>query len=240
MIRRNTWILLILLAALVGFALYLRNRNAQQAASATPTSAAETGGAKPSPLFSPNEGQVTDVKIQDTTGKAVEIKRNAAGEWVLQAPIEAKADQAAAEAAATQVSSLQVISSVPLGFDVVGLDKPAYTMTIAFSAGKTYTLAVGAKTPIQDGYYTSLDKGPVRIVDKAGIDALVSLLSQPPYAATPVPTTELSSPTVPAEAGTATATLETTGTTTPQATPSPAATNTEAAPTEPPAVTPTP
>ncbi len=236
MIRRNTWILLVLLAALVGFAFYYTNRKAQQAAAVTPT--AEVSASKP--LFDVAEGQVTDLKVEDTTGNSVEVKRNAAGEWVLNAPTEAPADQGAAEAAATQVTSLQVISSVQLGLELVGLDKPAYTMTFTFSSKKTHKLEVGALTPIQDGYYTTLDGGPVRIVDKQGIDALVELLSKPPYAvtATPEVTSTTEPPAAPAQTETPTVGATAVGAT--PGTPVPTTTTTEASPTPPAPATPTP
>jgi hypothetical protein len=181
MIRRTTWIVLIVLLALVGFSFYLKNHKAQQAASVTPTSPA---GGPAAPLFSTSEGTPTDLGIKDTTGRAVDVARNASGVWVLKAPTDAPADQASAEAAATQVTSLRVISNVQLGLDVVGLDKPTYTMSFSFSNGKKHTLTVGALTPIQDGYYASLDQGPVRIVDRQGLEALIQLLNQPPFAAT--------------------------------------------------------
>ncbi len=226
MIRWNTWVLLVLLAALIGFAFYWNNRKTQQAA-ATPTAASGSAGTASGPLFSASEGQPTDVKVQDSTGKSVEVKRNLSSQWVLQAPIAGAADQAGAEAAATQVTSLQVLSSVQLGFDIVGLDKPTHIMTFTFSGGKTHTLQVGAETPIQDGYYSSLDKGPVRIVDKAGIDALIGLLDTPPYAATPTLPATLLPPTLPGETSTAIpqATSASAGTA------APSASNTAAAPT---------
>ncbi len=222
MIRRNTWILLVILLALVGFSFYLKDYKAKQAAAVTPTTAAAVS----SPLFAADLGQPTDVSVKDSTGKMVEVSRNADGKWVLKAPTNAEANQAAAEAAATQVTSLQVLSSVPLGFDVVGLDKPSYTMSFVFSGGRSHTLAVGAETPIQDGYYASLDKGPVRIVDKQGIDALIQLLSQPPYAASPTPPITLT-PSLPAT----TATIELTTPASGTPAPAPSDTPTASAPT---------
>ncbi len=187
MIRRNTWLLLVVLAGLIGFAFYLKNHEAQQAAAATPTPT----GSSSQPLFSADLGAPRTIKIEDTTGNSVQLERNDSGVWVLKAPTSGATDQAAAEAAATQVTSLQVLSKVQLGLDIVGLDKPSYTISVTFpDDNKTHVLAVGALTPIQDGYYTSLDGGPIQIVDKPGLDALVLLLTKPPYAATqtPVPT----------------------------------------------------
>jgi ABC-type Fe3+-hydroxamate transport system substrate-binding protein len=225
MIRRNTWLLLILLLALVGFAFYLRNQKAQQAASTTPTAAAAS-----TPLFSAAFGAPTDITVKDSSGKTVEVTRNEKAVWVLKAPTDTQADQAAAESAATQVTSLQVLSGVQLDLNVVGLDKPTYTMSFKFTDGSSHTLQVGSLTPIQDGYYTSLDGGPIKIVDKQGLDALTQLLSQPPYAQTPVPPITLT-PTLPTATPTSTIAMT--------ATPVPATSDTPAA-TAPAASTPTP
>ena len=181
MIRRNTWILLVVLAGLVGFSFYLRDLKAKETAQATTTLGSRT-------LFTAAEGEPTDIKIGSGIGNSVEIGRDSAGKWVLKAPTQADADQASAEAAASQVGALEVLSDVHLGPDIVGLDKPAYTITVAYGAAKPHTLLVGSVTPIQDGYYTQLDGGQFQVVDKGGLDALLDLLTQPPYLATQTPT----------------------------------------------------
>lgn len=180
MIRRNTWILLVLLAALIGFTVYFNNRKAQEAAKATPTSG-------PVSLFNSSVGEPNDIKIDDSTGNSVEVARDSTGTWTVKAPKAGAADQASAEAAATQVSSLRVLGDVQLGLDIVGLDKPSYTITLVFKGGTTHTLTVGSTTPIQTGYYVQVDNAQTRIVDKSGIDALLKLLQNPPYAATATP-----------------------------------------------------
>ena len=86
MIRRNTWILLIVLVLLIGAAFYLNNQKKTSAGSATPTSSQKF-------LFSPQDGNPTDIKIQDTIGNSVEIALNATGSWVLKAPTAQPADQ---------------------------------------------------------------------------------------------------------------------------------------------------
>jgi hypothetical protein len=194
MIRRNTWLLLIVLLALIGFAIYFTNQKTKQAAAVTPISASTS-------LFNSAEGTPNDIKVEDSTGNSVEVARNASGSWEVKAPVQMAADQAAAQAAATQIGTLRVLANPQLGLDVVGLDKPAYTITIIFSGGKTHKLSVGSVTPIQDGYYTSLDVGPAEIVDKPGLDALLGLLTAPPYfatltpAASPTPFPALETPT---------------------------------------------
>jgi hypothetical protein len=117
----------------------------------------------------------------------MEMARNASGTWGILAPIATAADQGSAEAAATQIGALRVLDNVQLGPDVVGLDKPSYVITIIFTGGKTHKLNVGAVTPIQNGYYAQLDGLKIQIIDKQGIDALLGLLNNPPYAATLTP-----------------------------------------------------
>jgi hypothetical protein len=198
MIRRSTWIILVILLALVGFSFYVKDQKARQAAEATPT-------VGPAALFPSTEGTPTDIKIEGSAGVTVQISRDQTGKWVLKAPKQADADQASAEAAATQVGALRVVSTVDLGLDVVGLDKPDYTVTVSFGASKTHLLLVGSITPIQNGYYVQLDGGQSQVVEKSGLDALLGLVSKPPYLATPTPVASITLP-VPAATETSTAT----------------------------------
>ncbi len=180
MIRRNTWILLVVLAALIGFSFYLNNQKTKEQAAATPTAGTAM-------LFTSAEGLPNDIKIESSTGTSVEVARNDKGVWVLKAPTQADADQASAQAAATQVGALQIIGDVQLGLDVVGLDKPADTITLTFTGGKTHKLEIGSVNPIQTGYYARLDGSKTQIVDKQGLDALLTMLTNPPYVATATP-----------------------------------------------------
>ncbi len=191
MIRRNTWVLIIILAALVGFAFYLKDQKAKAIAQATPTPGSLV-------LFSASEGTANDIKIMDLSGASVEIARNSSGTWEVKAPTAAAADQGAAEAAATQVGALRILNDVQLGPDVVGLDKPSYIVTVTFSGNQTHKLTVGSVTPIQDGYYVQLDGGKIHIVEKQGLDALLTLLTHPPYVPTSTPAVS-ATPTVPTD-----------------------------------------
>lgn len=191
MIRRNTWVLLVILAALVGFSFYLTNQKTKQAAQATPT----TGTAL---LFNSTEGSPNDVKITDNIGNTVEIVKSASGTWSVTSPIKAAADQGSAEAAVTQLSALTVLANVQLGPDVVGLDKPSYAINLSYAGGKTHKITVGSVTPIQNGYYVQLDSLPIQIVDKQGLDVILGLLNNPPYAATLTPVASATSILLPA------------------------------------------
>lgn len=194
MIRKNTWILLVILVVLIGAASYFNNQKKISASATTPTPAQTF-------LFTSQDGNPADIKIADTAGNSVEIMRNSAGSWVLKAPTADAANQDQAEAAATQLKSLNLLGNVQIGLEVVGLDKPAYIMTITFDNGKTHKVSIGSVNPIQTGYYVQVDGGPVEVADKSGIDSLVGMLTAPPYLATLTPTITLTP--IPSETPTA-------------------------------------
>lgn len=177
MVRRNTWMLVALLLALVALSFYLRERKANAPPSATPTASMAN-------LFDGEQGGATRIRVQSSLGLVVDLRRDSSGKWIVDAPQRAEADQAAAEAAATQVGALRVLATVDLEGEIVGLDKPEYTLTIGFGDAPEHKLLVGSRTPIQDGYYVRLDGGPVQVADKSGLDELTGLLENPPVPAT--------------------------------------------------------
>lgn len=197
MIRTQTWVLLVILAALVGLVLYLNYRQESTDASATPT-VGDTS------LFDPAEGQPSSIEIISELGDTVKVVRSSEGVWALELPEKAEADQGEVEAAATQLTSLRVVGEVKGDAEIFGLDTPAYAMNIEFAEGKTRMLEVGDNTPTNSGYYVRLDKGKILIVGLSGIDSLTNLLVFPPYASTPTPSpqppTATPVPSVPTEA----------------------------------------
>jgi len=184
MIRRSTWILLIVLALLILGAFYFNNQKKTAASSATST-------ASQAFLFTSTDGNPTDIKIEDTAGHSVEVARDSTGTWVLKAPTADAANQSQAEAAATQLTSLNMLGNIQIGLADVGLDKPTYTLTVTFDSAKTHKVLIGSLNPIETGYYVQVDGGPVQVADKSGIDSLVGMLTAPPYLATLTPTITL-------------------------------------------------
>ncbi len=189
MIRKSTLFMILLLIVLAGAWFYIDRQKTLSTANATPTPGGTTF------LFTQEEGVPSGIKIVSGSGTTVEIARDSSGQWVVKAPTSALADQGLAEAAASQVQSLQVVGDIQIGLDVVGLDKPAYTLTLTFTGGKTHTLTVGSLTPTQSGYYTQLDGGKIQVVDKAGLDSLLTMVGTPPYIPTATPAvTDTSTP----------------------------------------------
>jgi hypothetical protein len=73
-----------------------------------------------------------------------------------------------------------------------GLETPTYTIELTFDSGIKHIIQVGTLTPTNSGYYVNYDSGNLYVVAKSGIDALLNLLTSPPFPATdtPVPTIE--------------------------------------------------
>lgn len=198
MIRRSTVVYIILLLLIAGAYFYLKNRPPAT------TDMTETPGPteEVSYLFTAEDGVPTDIKIQSNAGQTVEVARDAENLWALTAPTAAKADQASAEAAASQVTTMRILDKV-LNVDkkVVGLESPEYSITVKFKGGGERTVNVGVVTPSESGYYVQgSTAGEVVIVSKSSVDALLTMLTTPPYLETLTPSSAVIETQTPAPA----------------------------------------
>jgi len=183
--RRSTVVYLLLLLVLAGVYYYLNNR--EQPADITVTLEPES---QVSYLFTAEDGLPTGIRIEAKTGETVQVARGADEAWALMLPIEAKADQAAAEAAASQVTTLRILDRVPdVDPEIVGLSVPEYTLIIRFTSGVERKAEIGVITPTESGYYVRNADGEIVIVSKSSLDSLLGLLTNPPYLETPLPST---------------------------------------------------
>jgi hypothetical protein len=187
MIRPSTVVYLVLLLALVGAYFYLKNRPQSADIEVTVEPSAEVAQAY---LFPAEEGKPTSIRIESKAGQSVAVVRDADNVWMLIQPVEAKADPAAAEAAASQVTTMRILDTVPdVDLKIVGLEEPEYLLTVKFMSGGERTVDVGVITPTESGYYARDPAGEVVIVSRDAIDPLIGLLDNPPYLETP--TTDL-------------------------------------------------
>jgi hypothetical protein len=183
--RRSTVVYLLLLLVLAGVYYYLNNR--EKPADITVTLEPES---QVSYLFTADDGLPTSILIEAKTGETVEVARGADEAWALILPVEAKADQAAAEAAASQVTTLRILDNVPdIDPEIVGLSVPEYTLIVRFTSGVERKAEIGVITPTESGYYVRNADGEIVIVSKSSLDSLLGLLTNPPYLETPLPST---------------------------------------------------
>ncbi|MEW6083825.1 MAG: hypothetical protein AB1607_04435 [Chloroflexota bacterium] len=200
--RRSTIGYLLLLLVAVGAYYFINNR--EEPADITVTFEPEDVVTY---LFNAEDGIPTGIRIESKNGEVVEVAKNADGAWELIQPLEASADSAAAEAAASQITTLRIEDTIPdLDLDIVGLNDPEYTLIVTF--GDVERIAqIGVITPTESEYYILSPAGDVVIVDKFSVDGLLGLLTNPPYLETPTPSptaTETPLPTPTPEAGTPT------------------------------------
>jgi hypothetical protein len=179
--RRSTVIYLLLFLGIAGVYYYLNNRP-------TPADTATvTPEAPVSYLFSSADGTPTSIRVESQAGEVVELARNADNAWALTLPTEASAEQGASEAAASQITAIRISDHLPnISPKDVGLDVPAYKISVKFTNGVERIAEIGVITPTENGYYARTN-GDIVIVSKSSIDALIGLLTAPPYAETQTP-----------------------------------------------------
>ena len=183
--RLSTLITVLVFAGIVAAAVYL---NRQPDAFSTE----ETATPEPEPAFLiTTEALVTSIEVKPLEGSTAKLERNEENLWALTQPEKGEADQGLAEAAASQIVALRVITPLENTDDpsIYGLDKPGYTIAIGFDDGSSKTIEVGDLTPSESGYYVRLDDA-YYVATLSGIGALTNLADIPPYLtveATPVP-----------------------------------------------------
>jgi hypothetical protein len=184
MIRRSTVVYIVLLLALAGAYYYLNNRTKSADIEVT----AEATGVAQAYLFTAADGTPTSIRIKSKTGDTVEVARGADNAWAVIQPIKAKADQAAVEAAATQITTISILDTVPdIDPKIVGLETPEGVLTVKFTNGGERSVDIGVITPTESGYYVRNTDGKIVIVSKSAIDSLLGMLIAPPYLETLTP-----------------------------------------------------
>lgn len=192
MIKRPTWIMIIVLALLAGLVYYMQSvpdnfiKKALDSAK-TPTPVSSFG-----PLIPSADGLITTIEITSSDGHGLTLKKEANG-WMFsmdsQTPI--LADQSAAEQASSQAQTLSLTSEIkPTGDDLsgFGLDNPDYIFKVTTNSGKILTFKIGHATILNDGYYLQKEDGTIAVVEKFSMDALLNLFKQPPLVLTATPT----------------------------------------------------
>jgi hypothetical protein len=128
---------------------------------------------------------IRDMKIEDAGGNRIYLRR-LGGSWIMTEPERQNVDAEIMSGKMGQLAVMQPISTLnpPPAESEIGLDPPAYTITLTDESGNDTVMEVGAHTPTQSGYYLRM-AGTVYVVSTATIDEIVGMLANPPV---PVPT----------------------------------------------------
>lgn len=194
MIRRSTWILLVIFALMVGFT-FLFQRNQAKKAEITITPAPTVQRAV---LFNVESSQVIGIDVSDSSGSLVNLyKDQVAAAWAIRdVPME-QADALQIEANMEELLASQIIETLtqPPPLDSIGLENSIYIITVTTSDGSEVVATVGALTPVGNGYYARVGSGPVVVVEKTGMDSAIEMLTNPPLLPTPTQATPTQAPT---------------------------------------------
>ena len=185
MIRRNTWIILVLFLALLAGTLFWNQTKGKAKPTATPAPVPTSAN-----LFDLGNAAVVGLTVQDAQGKMVIFKRDANALWVMTRPAEA-IDTQKLQDALTNFTGARIIArpeSVASLADF-GLEPPAYRILLVLDSGKQVTLNISQPNSIGTGYYVlDSETRQVYVVSKSNLDTVLDLLENPPYPPTPTPT----------------------------------------------------
>ncbi len=183
MIRRNTWIVLLLFVAVAALAVYLQQNKPEENALATPT-------AVPAFLLDVSESSIVGLTVQSADGKLLRLERLSGGEWSLIEPAAEATDTNTVQAAVVQLATVKVVSSpesLP-GLDALNLATATYKILLDLQDGSQIVIDVGRETPTGSGYYVLVsNSNQVVVAGKSGLDAVLQLLDNPPALATATP-----------------------------------------------------
>ena len=183
MIRRSTWVVLMLFAAVLGIAWYLnRNPIKKEVEAATPTPKEK--------LFALGSAKITGLGVESKDGTGVELIDSGNETWLLKLPTEEAADNATVNSTIYQLQNADILSRlnpVP-NLTAMGLDEPAYLIKLAVDNGQQLVLQVGEETPTKSGYYVRLNNDDPVIVAKFSLSSTLAWIEMPPIAPTPTPT----------------------------------------------------
>ena len=187
MIRRETWVVLIVFALVLGGAWYWQTYKPQIGPSATPTPGVQY-------VLDVKEPTMQGVKIRSLAGKSVALERNSQGYWSLTEP-KAPTDEGQAQTVMNQLAEMPALVTLDPAPSVedAGLSPAQNTITVTANGGKQMVILIGKITPTQSGYYLLVDKKPMMVVSKSDVDAILKMVDSPPIQATPTPEATLSS-----------------------------------------------
>jgi|DewCreStandDraft_4_1066084.scaffolds.fasta_scaffold105791_2 hypothetical protein len=185
MIRKTTWVVLLVFALLAATVFLWQRSQEEGAAQATPEMM-ET--AERQYLFD-IEGEVASLRIEHVGQKSIELVKDQAGQWTLTGSSASALDSAAVDGIISQLSTLPLVGTLQTVPELqdLGLSTPSYRILVVQKDGKQLTASVGKMTPTGSGYYVLSSDRRVYIANEFSLQAILDLVENPPYLPTPYP-----------------------------------------------------
>ncbi|MBN1146719.1 MAG: DUF4340 domain-containing protein [Anaerolineales bacterium] len=179
MIRRTTWVVLVVFALLIAVVVFWQRYQENKPPEPTATPAEQD-------LFD-LDADVVGMRLEKVGERVIELQRDDQKIWELTQPAGEETDVGAVESAVTQLLALRTLSTMAQVPDLhaIGMDPPAYRLLLMLSDGQQITLNVGKATPTGSGYYLLVSGRPLYVVDKYGMEAFLMLVDSPPIIPTP-------------------------------------------------------
>jgi hypothetical protein len=191
MIRRSTWIILFVFIVLLGSLLVYQRVKENKPVEDASDILSNIGTLEPVKLLFPvPEGEVIlGLHLEDTAGNVLDIKRqDESQDWKLDDST-GEVDQEAINRVINQLTSMNIDSALDPGTDkqVLGLEIPAYTLSLLVSNGGSFILYIGDVTITKTSYYARMAGDPPIVINKSSLDSAIKLLTTPPLLDTPTP-----------------------------------------------------
>lgn len=171
MIRKSTWILVVIFILLLGGALYLQKNPLPQ----------KDVGVTPSPTPQPRllgEWQSSDIQwieVKQGADRPVTVSQDSSGQWVINVDSTAAADAGKVEAVRSGIAEALIQATLPADYDLaaLGLDAPTAVITLKNQTAEELIIMVGKETPTGSGYYVTVDQGVPMVVNQGVIDDIL-------------------------------------------------------------------
>ena len=184
MIRKTTWVIVLIFALLLATAFFWQRSQDEKTAEATPE-VSETS--EEQYLFN-IEGEVASLRIEHVGQNAIELVRDANNQWTLAGSDEPAPDSAAVDDVVSQLGLIPLVSTlqnVPELQDL-GLEPPVYRILVVTKDGKQLVASIGKITPTGSGYYVLSGDRRVYIANEFSLQPVLDLVDKP--LPTPLPT----------------------------------------------------
>jgi hypothetical protein len=186
MIRKTTWIIVLIFAVLLTATFLWQRSQDEKAAVATPEGSEAAAGDQY--LFNV-EGEIAGLRIEHVGNKAVDLAKDEIGQWTLTGDPPSPLDTAAVDTVIGDLAVLSVVSTLqnPPAPEDLGLNPPSYRILVTFRNGDQLRASVGKVTPTGSGYYVLSGDRRVVIISEFSLKPVLDLVDNPPYPPTPYP-----------------------------------------------------
>ena len=186
MIRKGTWIVLLIFVLLLGVAFYLSKNPLPTSASLTPTAT------EIPPLLS--GWKSSDIVRIDYIGDPgpLSLSQNPDGSWTVGPENPVPATIAQVEYVRSQLTAIRMnfVLNTTDPMEAVGLAAPTRRLILQNAQGAQVEIRIGKETPTGSGYYIQVDNQTPVVINKFSLDGVLNVLIREQLAA-PTPTPEL-------------------------------------------------